>query len=98
MVKIGQKIVNVVFDCPLNSIKQKLTSFSVFAVCGWTTTLPPIFTFNLTGGLRSSSGSFLILLLLSGRLNLLESVLLELAVVWFGDSLSNLTSHFLAAV
>jgi hypothetical protein len=100
--------------------------FSVLAYldiadCGGTTRqglplrpLPPILTFNLTGGLRSSSWSFLILLLLSGRLNLLESVLFDIEEVELFElleldelefpftvlvaSLSNLTSHFFAAV
>ena len=68
----------------------------------------------LPGGLRSSSWSFLILLLLSGRLNLLESVLFDIEEVELFElleldelefpftvlvvSLSNLTSHFFAAV
>jgi len=98
--------------------------FSVLAYldiadCGGTTRqglplrpLPPILTFNLTGGLRSSSWSFLILLLLSGRLNLLESVLFDIVELFelleldelefpftvLVVSLSNLTSHFFAAV
>ena len=68
--------------------------------------------FFLPGGLRSSSWSFLILLLLSGRLNLLESVLFDIVELFelleldelefpftvLVASLSNLTSHFFAAV
>ena len=61
-------------------------------------------TFNLTGGLRSSGSleSSCLILLLRGLLNLLLSTELEAVVAEFEPlavgNLSNLTSHFLAAV
>ena len=63
-------------------------------------------TFNLTGGLRSSGSleSSCLILLLRGLLNLLLSTEIELEAVVAEfeplavGNLSNLTSHFLAAV